>query len=97
MIITIALVQKWPIRQLDVKNAFLHGLISEDLYMQQPPGMTDSQHPTYVCKLQRALYGLKQAPRAWFDRFSAFLLKYGFFFVVYLTLHCLFFIQIMAH
>nr|XP_034924377.1 uncharacterized mitochondrial protein AtMg00810-like [Populus alba] len=62
MIITIALVQKWPIRQLDVKNAFLHGLISEDLYMQQPPGMADSQQPTYVCKLQRALYGLKQAP-----------------------------------
>jgi hypothetical protein len=79
MIITVALVQKWPIQQLDVKNAFLHGLISEDLYMQQPPGMADSQHPTHVCKLQRALYGLKQAPRAWFDRFSAFLLKYGFF------------------
>lgn len=96
MIITEALVQKWPIRQLDVKNAFLHGLISEDLYMQQPPGMADSQHPTHVCKLQRALYGLKQAPRAWFDRFSAFLLKYGFS-VVYLTLHCLFSIQIMAH
>jgi len=79
MIIIVALVQKWPIWQLDVKNAFLHGSISEDLYMQQPPGMADSQHPTHVCKLQRALYGLKQAPRAWFDCFSAFLLKYGFF------------------
>ncbi|KAF5458948.1 hypothetical protein F2P56_022940 [Juglans regia] len=42
MIITIALVQKWSIRQLDVKNALLHGLISEDLYMQQPPRMVDS-------------------------------------------------------
>lgn len=51
MIITIALVQKWSICQLDVKNAFLHGLISEDLYMQQPPGMVDPQHPTHVCKL----------------------------------------------
>lgn len=48
--------------------------------MQQPPGMADPQHPTYVCKLQKALYELKQAPRAWFDRFSAFLLKFGFFY-----------------
>ncbi|RVW86387.1 Retrovirus-related Pol polyprotein from transposon RE1 [Vitis vinifera] len=79
MVLTIALVKKWPIRQLDVKNAFLHGLISEDIHMEQPPGMADLEHPTHVCKLQKALYGLKQAPRAWFDRFSAFLLKYGFF------------------
>ena len=55
-------------RQLDVKNAFLHGLISEDIHMEQPPGMADLEHPTHVCKLQKALYGLKQAPRAWFDR-----------------------------
>lgn len=79
MIITIALVQQWSIRQLDVKNVFLHDLISEELYMQQPPGMADLQHPIHICKLQRALYGLKQAPRAGFDRFSTFLLKYGFF------------------
>jgi hypothetical protein len=46
--------------------------------MEQPPGMSDPQHPQHVCKLQRALYGFKQAPRAWFDRFSSFLLKYGF-------------------
>ncbi|XP_015577713.2 uncharacterized mitochondrial protein AtMg00810-like [Ricinus communis] len=79
MILSITLVKHWSIRQLDVKNAFLHGNISEEIYMQQPPGMADSQHPNYVCKLQRPLYGLKQAHRAWFDRFSAFLLKYGFF------------------
>ena len=64
MVLTIALVKKWPIRQLDVKNAFLHGLISEDIHMEQPPGMADLEHPTHVCKLQKALYGLKQAPRA---------------------------------
>ncbi|KAJ6866233.1 Retrovirus-related Pol polyprotein from transposon TNT 1-94 [Populus alba x Populus x berolinensis] len=78
LIITIALVHNWSLRQLDVKNAFLHGLIYENLYMDQPPGMLDPHRPQHVCKLQRALYGLKQAPRAWFDRFSSFLLKYGF-------------------
>ena len=52
MIITIALVNRWSIRQLDVKNVFLHGLIFEDLYMQQPPGMADPEHLKYVCKLQ---------------------------------------------
>jgi len=65
--------------QLDVKNAFLHGLISESLYMEQSPGMADPAYPKHICKLHKALYGLKQAPRAWFDRFSIFLLKYGFF------------------
>jgi hypothetical protein len=62
-----------------VKNAFLHGFLSEPVYMQQPPGFEDSQHPLHVCKLNRALYGLKQAPRAWFDRLSSFLLTLGFF------------------
>ena len=77
MVITITLIKKWPICQLDVKrNAFLHGLISEDIHMEQPPGMANLEHPTHVCKLQKALYSLKQAPRAWFDRFSVFLLKY---------------------
>ncbi|WKA13118.1 hypothetical protein VitviT2T_030450 [Vitis vinifera] len=79
MVITIALVKKWPIRQLDVKNAFLHGLISKDIHMEQPPRMADLKHPSHVCKLQKALYALKQAPRAWFDRFNDFLLKNGFF------------------
>jgi len=47
--------------------------------MEQPPGTADPQYPSHVCKLRKALYGLKQAPRAWFDRFSIFLLQYGFF------------------
>ncbi|KAJ8772626.1 hypothetical protein K2173_027803 [Erythroxylum novogranatense] len=78
LILTVALARHWPIRQLDVKNAFLHGFITEDIYMDQPPGITDPKYPNHVCKLQRALYGLKQAPRAWFDRLSTFLIDYGF-------------------
>jgi hypothetical protein len=78
MIITIALVKHWTIQQLEVKNAFLHGLPSEDIYMEQPPGMTDPKLPHHVCKLNCGLYGLKQAPHAWFDQSSTFLLKYGF-------------------
>ncbi|GJX22295.1 ribonuclease H-like domain-containing protein [Tanacetum coccineum] len=68
----------WPIHHLDVKNAFLHGNLSEAVYMHQPWGFQDSAHPDYVCLLQRSLYGLKQAPRAWFQRFAAYLTRVGF-------------------
>ncbi|GJZ94318.1 ribonuclease H-like domain-containing protein [Tanacetum coccineum] len=50
----------WPIHQLDVKNDFLHGDLSETVYMHQPSGFRDTTHPDYVCLLQRSLYGLKQ-------------------------------------
>jgi hypothetical protein len=61
-----------------VKNAFLHGLFQEHVYMEQPLGYADSSHPTYVCRLKKAIYGLKQAPKAWFHWFSHFLLTVGF-------------------
>ncbi|GAB2293271.1 hypothetical protein Dimus_038257 [Dionaea muscipula] len=78
LILVVALVRRWPVRQLDVKNAFLHGDVSECIYMAQPPGKADPKHPNHVCRLHKALYGLKQAPRAWFDRFSKYLLHLGF-------------------
>ncbi|OMO78632.1 Integrase, catalytic core [Corchorus capsularis] len=78
VVLTIALARDWEIRQLDVKNAFLHGFLNEPVFMTQPPGFQNSQHPNYVCKLNKALYGLRQAPRVWFDRFSTFLLSFGF-------------------
>jgi len=76
-IITIAASQNWSLYQMDVKNAFLHGDLKEDIYMKPPPGLFSS--PTSdVCKLKRSLYGLKQAPRAWFDKFWSTLLQFSF-------------------
>ena len=63
IVLSLAVSCHWPIRQLDVKNAFLHGHLDETLYCQQPPGFADPSHPDYVCLLQKSLYGLKQAPR----------------------------------
>lgn len=74
----VAVTKKWKIRQLDVQNAFLHGDLKETVYMVQPPGFVDERNHDYVWKLEKAIYGLKQAPRAWFDKFSTFLLDFGF-------------------
>jgi len=63
-VVSLALSRSWPIHQLDVKNAFLHGNLSETVYCSQPTGFEDPAYPGYVCKLNRSLYGLKQAPKA---------------------------------
>lgn len=49
----------WKLKQLDVKNAFLHGVLKVEVYMAHPQGYIDKAHPDYVCRLQRSLYGLK--------------------------------------
>jgi histone deacetylase 1/2 len=78
LVLSLAVSRGWSLRQVDVSNAFLHGFLSEDVYMQQPPGFEDSRYPSHVCKLQRSLYGLKQSPRAWYARLSERLYQLGF-------------------
>ena len=76
-ILSIALSKKWYVRQIDVQNAFLHGELSEDVYMAQPPWFTHPQYPNHS-KLHKALYGLKQVSRAWFSHLTTWLLQFGF-------------------
>ncbi|GKF62555.1 retrovirus-related pol polyprotein from transposon TNT 1-94 [Tanacetum coccineum] len=65
--------------QMDVKTAFLHGTLKEDVYVCQPEGFIDADNPSHVYKLKKALYRLKQAPRAWYNELSMFLLHNHFF------------------
>ncbi|PNY08863.1 hypothetical protein L195_g005400 [Trifolium pratense] len=64
--------------QMDVKSVFLNGVISEEVYVKQPPGFEDISNPEHVFKLKKSPYGLKQASRAWYDRLSNFLIENGF-------------------
>ncbi|KAK8933736.1 hypothetical protein KSP39_PZI015982 [Platanthera zijinensis] len=75
-LLAVAAARNWPLHQMDVTNAFLHGDLTEVVYMAPPLGL--SAPPGHVCHLRRALYGLKQAPRAWFERFRTAVLKVGF-------------------
>eukprot|EP00253_Pinus_taeda_P033542 PITA_33542 len=63
---------------MDVKTAFLHGSIKEEVYMEKPEGFEIYDQISHVCRLKKALYGLKQAPRAWYERIDSYLMKLGF-------------------
>ena len=71
LLFSMATMRSWLLYQLDIKNAFLHGDLVEEVYMKQPPGFVAQGESGLVCRLRRSLYGLKQSPRAWFDRFSS--------------------------
>ncbi|RVW71265.1 Retrovirus-related Pol polyprotein from transposon RE1 [Vitis vinifera] len=69
----------WPLQQFDVKNAFLHGELSEEVYMDLPLGcMVSEKQCQKVCKLKKSLYGLKQSSRAWFGRFTKSMRAFGY-------------------
>ncbi|RVW26307.1 Retrovirus-related Pol polyprotein from transposon RE1 [Vitis vinifera] len=78
LVLSLAISQGWSLRQLDVNNAFLQGTLTEDVFMSQPLGFIDRDHPHHVCKLRKAIYGLKQVPRAWYHELRQFLLQFGF-------------------
>ena len=70
--------KRWPIYQMDVKSAFLNGVLKEEVYVEQPPGFVKTGKENKVLKLEKALYGLKQAPRAWNSRIDGYLKKNDF-------------------
>ncbi|PKU80445.1 Retrovirus-related Pol polyprotein from transposon TNT 1-94 [Dendrobium catenatum] len=78
ILLTIALYKNWSVQQLDVANAFLHGNLTETIYMIQPKGFEDQSRLHHVCKLNKAIYGLKQAPRQWYNTLTSFLISLGF-------------------
>nr|GEV28587.1 retrovirus-related Pol polyprotein from transposon TNT 1-94 [Tanacetum cinerariifolium] len=68
----------FTVYQMDVKTAFLNGILKEEVYVGQPLGFVSKQYPDHVYALDKALYGLKQAPRAWYDVLLHFLIESGF-------------------
>ena len=77
-VLSLAVVMKWKIHQIDVKTAFLNGVVEEEVYVEQPLGFETHDRESHVCRLKKALYGLKQAPRTWYGRIDSFLSSLGF-------------------
>ena len=71
LLLSMAAMCSWPLYQLIIKNVFLHGDLTERVYVEQPPGFVAQGESGLVCRLRRSLYDLKQSPRAWFSRFSS--------------------------
>ena len=65
-------------RPMDVKTAFLNGVVEEEVYVEQPLGFETHDRESHVCRLKKSLYGLKQAPRTWYVRIDSFLSSLGF-------------------
>ena len=70
--------QGWAVHHMDVKSAFLNGVLQEEVYVEQPPGFVLHGHENKVLHLVKALYGLRQAPRAWYAKLDESLIGLGF-------------------
>jgi hypothetical protein len=78
IILDFSVAKGFKLHQMDVKSAFLNGVLEEEVYVRKPPGFESEKYPHRVYKLRKALYGLKQAPRAWSGRLKGFLFERGF-------------------
>jgi hypothetical protein len=78
VLLSVAVNQGWSLYQMDVRNAFLHGELEEEVFMKLPPGHPQSHSPNLVCKLHKSIYGLKQSPRAWHAKLNVALQTLGF-------------------
>ena len=78
ILISLAVNLDWSLLQHDIKNAFLHGDLDEEIYMKIPPGYEENGYTSKVCRLRKALYGLKQSPRAWFGKFTQMMRILGY-------------------
>jgi hypothetical protein len=70
--------QDLELEQLDVKTAFLHGNLEEEIFMEQPEGFKQLGTENLVCRLKKSLYGLKQSPRQWYKRFDSYIIQIGY-------------------
>ncbi|BBN69627.1 ADP glucose pyrophosphorylase large subunit 1 [Prunus dulcis] len=77
-LIALAAQKRWKLFQLDVKSAFLNGVLQEEVYVDQPPGFVVQDKEDRVYRLKKALYGLKQAPRAWYEEINSYFTAAGF-------------------
>lgn len=66
--LSLAVINEWFLKQIDINNAFFNSHLIEVVYMQQPYGFVHPNKPNHVCRLYKALYGLKQTPSTWFDK-----------------------------
>jgi hypothetical protein len=78
ILLAFAASKRFKLYQMDVKSAFLNGVIQEKVFVKQPPGFENLKYLNCVYKLSKVLYGLKQALRAWYTRLKTFLLEHGY-------------------
>ena len=77
-LLSIACIMNFKLYQMDVKSAFLNGLLNEEVFVEQPKGFQDPHFLDHVLRLKKALYRLKQASKVWYDSLTTYLLDHGF-------------------